>query len=86
MSFDSTVSTIKERLLERFAHAKGQVGPGWKDQLAASYEYFNTRQGEAVMRSVSQAHSNPKRGHVDRIEMVTIALEKLANIQNTPTV
>lgn len=83
---DSTVVTIKERLLKRFGRAKEMVGAGWKDSLANSDPFFNTRQGEMFMHSVAQAYSNPKRGHVDRIERVTIGLEKIAGIENPPVV
>lgn len=77
-----TVPTIKERLLKRFGRAKEKVGIGWKDKLASKDKFFNTRTGEAYMRSVAQAHSDPKRGNVDRIERVTIALEKIAGIKS----
>lgn len=83
---DLTVLTIKERLLERFGRAKEIAGNGWKDLLANADPFFDTRNGEAYMRSVAQAYSNPKRGHVDRIERVTIALEKIAGIHNPPVV
>lgn len=72
--------SIKQRLLARFGKAKEIVGPGWKDALAKSDPFFNTREGEAYMRSVAQAYSDPKRGHVDRIECVTLALERIAGI------
>ncbi|WAC12239.1 hypothetical protein [Dyadobacter pollutisoli] len=72
--------SIKQRLLARFGKAKEIVGPGWKDALAKSDPFFNTREGEAFMRSVAQAYSDPKRGHVDRIECVMLALEKISGI------
>ncbi|CAG5068523.1 hypothetical protein DYBT9623_01254 [Dyadobacter sp. CECT 9623] len=72
--------SIKQRLLLRFAAAKKIVGYNWRDKLAKHDPFFNTRDGEAYMRSVGQAHSDPKRGHVDRIEAVTLALEKIAGI------
>lgn len=81
---ESTVPTIKERLLARFGRAKEMAGGNWKDQLAASEPFFNTREGETYMRSVAQAFSNPARGHVDRIERVTLALERIVGIQNPP--
>jgi hypothetical protein len=72
--------SIKQRLLTRFGKAKEIVGPSWKDALAKSDSFFNTRDGEAYMRSVAQAYSDPKRGHVDRIECVTLALERVVGI------
>ena len=81
-----TVPTIKERLLKRFGRAKKKVGWGWKDKLAEKDPFFNTRTGEAYMRSVAQASSDIKRGNVDRIERVTIALEKIAGIKSPPIV
>ena len=74
--------SIKERLLLRFGEARKQVGPGWRERLAGHDSFFNTREGEAYMRSVAQAYSNSSRGHVDRIERVTLALEKLAGIKS----
>ena len=71
---------IKQRLLTRFGRAKEMVGPKWKDRLAGYDPFFNTRTGEAYMRSVGQALSDPKRGHVDRIERVTLALEEIAGV------
>ena len=81
-----TVVPIKERLLNRFGRAKKIVGAGWKDKLAAKDPFFNTRTGEAFMRSVAQAYSDNKRGNVDRIERVTRALEKIAGIKSPPIV
>ena len=59
----------------------------WWDQsgkigLQDMTHFFNTRTGEAYMRSVGQALSDPKRGHVDRIERVTLALEEIAGVIN----
>ncbi|WP_225865711.1 hypothetical protein [Dyadobacter aurulentus] len=79
-SIQRTGSSIKQRLLLRFAEAKKIVGTNWRDKLARHDPFFNTRDGEAYMRSVGQAFSDPKRGHVDRIEMVTLALEEIAGI------
>lgn len=72
--------SIKQRLLARFARAKAIVGPKWKDALSKSDPFFDTRTGEAYMRSVGQACSDPRRGDVDRIERVTVALEFIAGI------
>jgi hypothetical protein len=72
--------SIKQRLLARFVHAKAAVGPKWKDALSKSDPFFDTRTGEAFMRSVGQACSDPRRGDVDRIERVTVALEFIAGI------
>lgn len=77
--------SIKQRLLARFGKAKEIVGTRWKDALAKSDPFFNTREGEAYMRSVAQAYSDPKRGHVDRIECVTLALERIAGV-NEPMI
>ncbi|MCF2486968.1 hypothetical protein [Dyadobacter sp. CY347] len=74
---------IKQRLLLRFGKAKGMVGPKWRDKLAKHDKFFDTRTGEAYMRSVAQALSDPRRGDVDRIECVTLALEEIAGINQT---
>ena len=81
---EQTVTTIKERLLTRFGRAKELVGTNWRNVLAETDPFFNTKTGVDYMRSVAQAHSNAGRGHVDRIERVTIALEKIAGIENPP--
>lgn len=82
----ATALTIKERLLIRFVRAKDAVGGNWRNVLAESDPFFNTKRGSDFMRSVAQAQSNGLRGHVDRIERVTIALEKIAGIENPPIV
>jgi hypothetical protein len=74
--------TIKQRLLIRFRKAKEMAGPKWRDKLAEHNNFFDTRTGEAYMRSVAQALSDPRRGDVDRIECVTLALEEMAGIVN----
>lgn len=81
-----TVPTIKERLLRRFERAKGAVGLNWRKILAEKDPFFNTKIGVDYMRSVQQASSNSGRGHVDRIECVTRALEKIAKIKSPPIV
>ncbi|SEI73706.1 hypothetical protein SAMN05216327_103509 [Dyadobacter sp. SG02] len=81
---DGPVLPIKQRLLIRFAKAKTVVGPKWREMLAQNDAFFDTRTGEAYMRSVAQAFSDPKRGHVDRIEQVTLALERIAGINANP--
>jgi len=81
-SADRPILSIKQRLLLRFAKAKAVVGPKWREMLAQNDAFFDTRTGEAYMRSVAQAFSDPKRGHVDRIEQVTLALEKIAGISS----
>ncbi|MCE7071442.1 hypothetical protein LZG74_14080 [Dyadobacter sp. CY327] len=74
--------TIKQRLLIRFRKAKEMAGPKWKDKLASHDAFFDTRTGEGYMRSVAQALSDPRRGDVDRIECVTLALEEIMGIVN----
>lgn len=74
---------IKQRLLLRFGKAKEMAGPKWRDKLAKHDKFFDTRTGEAYMRSVAQALSDPRRGDVDRIERVTLALEEIAGISQT---
>jgi hypothetical protein len=83
-SADRVILPIKQRLLLRFARAKAIVGPKWREILARNDPFFDTRTGEAYMRSVGQAFSDPKRGHVDRIEQVTLALERIAGIRSSP--
>ena len=81
---DRAMVPIKQRLLHRFAKAKGMVGSKWRESLAQHDPFFDTRTGEAYMRSVAQAFSDPRRGNVDRIERVTLGLEKIAGIVPVP--
>lgn len=81
---DPAIVPIKQRLLQRFAKAKEMVGPKWREKLAQHDPFFDTRTGEAYMRSVAQAYSDARRGHVDRIERVTRALERIAGITSSP--
>ncbi|GAB2780612.1 hypothetical protein GCM10027275_25220 [Rhabdobacter roseus] len=78
--------SIKERLLSRFERAREAVGPHWRKALAEADAYFNTKAGYDTMMAVSGAASSPRQANVDRIERVTLALEKLAGIENGPVV
>lgn len=79
-----TVLTIKERLLIRFKRAKAIVGENWRDALAENDPFFNTMKGVKYMNTVGQAVSDSRRSDADRIEKVTIALEKIAGIESVP--
>jgi len=48
--------------------------------LAENDPFFNTKLGGDYLTSVAQAVSDSSRGNVDRIERVTVALEKVAGI------
>jgi hypothetical protein len=72
--------SIKERLLKRFIKSRNIVGKNWRGVLAAQDPFFNTKLGGDYLTSVAQAVSDSSRGNVDRIERVTIALEKAAGI------
>ena len=76
--------TIKERLLSRFFVAKDIVGSDWKTTLSENDPFFDTKKGVDYLHSVSRAVHNPKLANVDRIERVTMALEKIANIKSIP--
>lgn len=78
--------SIKERLLIRFIKSRNIVGKNWRGVLAARDPFFNTKLGGDYLTSVAQAVSDSSRGNVDRIERVTIALEKAAGIPCTPIV
>jgi hypothetical protein len=78
--------SIKERLLVRFIRSRNIVGKNWRSVLAARDPFFNTKLGSDYLTSVAQAVSDSSRGNVDRIERVTIALEKAAGINSTPVV
>lgn len=78
------VPTIKERLLSRFYAAKDVVGSRWRTILAENDPFFNTKIGGDYLASVTRAMYNPKLASPDRIERVTVALEKIANINAEP--
>lgn len=78
--------TIKERLLKRFIRARNLVGKNWRGVLAANDPFFNTKLGSDYLTSVAQAVSDSSRGNVDRIERVTVALEKMAGISSISVV
>ncbi|MCF0040663.1 MULTISPECIES: hypothetical protein [Dyadobacter] len=73
--------TIKERLLLRFIKSRNVVGKNWRGVLASRDPFFNTKLGGDYLTSVAQAVSDSSRGNVDRIERVTVALEKIAGIK-----
>ncbi|KQS28126.1 hypothetical protein [Dyadobacter sp. Leaf189] len=78
--------SIKERLLIRFVKSRNIVGKNWRGVLAAHDPFFNTKLGGDYLTSVAQAVSDSSRGNVDRIERVTLALEKAAGIRSVPIV
>jgi hypothetical protein len=78
--------SIKERLLTRFIKSRNIVGKNLRGVLAKSDPFFNTKLGGDYLTSVAQAVSDSSRGNVDRIERVTIALEKVAGITPVPIV
>jgi hypothetical protein len=78
--------SIKERLLIRFIKSRNQVGKNWRGVLASKDPFFNTKLGSDYLTSVAQAVSDSSRGNVDRIERVTVALEKVAGIKSFPVV
>ncbi|WP_426292033.1 hypothetical protein ACN9ML_18520 [Dyadobacter endophyticus] len=74
---------IKERLLERFNNARKIVGASWRQALAESDPFFNTLEGAGWMNQTTGAATKSTRISVDRIERVTLALEKVAGIQGS---
>ena len=78
--------SIKERLLIRFIKSRNIVGKNWRGVLANQDPFFNTKLGADYLTSVAQAVSDSSRGNVDRIERVTVALEKAAGIPLHPVV
>ncbi len=74
---------IKERLLDRFNKAREVVGVNWRQSLAQSDPFFNTLEGAGWMNQTTGAVSKSTRISVDRIERVTLALEKVAGIEGS---
>lgn len=78
------VLTIKERLVIRFKRAKAVVGQNWRIEMAKADPFFDSREGVNYMRSVAQEVSQVGRCNVNRLERVTLAMEKLAGIKSEP--
>lgn len=76
--------TIKERLVDRFAEAKKELGAHWRYHLEKSDPFFATREGGIYMEQTAGALANAKRVSVDRIERVVLAMEKLTGVQSQP--
>jgi hypothetical protein len=83
-SGSAVIIPLKERLFQRLLFAKEQVGRDWKNKLADSDPFFDTKRGTDYMNSVSRGLSNKSTVGPDRLERVTLALEKLAGIDSQP--
>ncbi|MGG7666641.1 hypothetical protein [Dyadobacter sp. BHUBP1] len=77
---------IKDRLLARFVIARNHIGKSWRQSLARTHHFYGTHEGQAYLVSVVQAVSDKSRGHVDRIERVTLDLEEIVGIKSGPEV
>ncbi|MCE6989852.1 hypothetical protein [Dyadobacter sp. CY323] len=73
--------TIKERLIMRFVVARDILGKDWRDELAENDPFFNTKLGLTLWDQYLKRFLTLQRGHVDRIERVVVAMEKLAGIK-----
>lgn len=73
--------TIKERLLYRFHFSRSLMGKNWRGKLLKADPFFDTKKGQDFITSTVQACSQPKRGQVDRIERVVVAMEKVLRIE-----
>lgn len=78
--------TIKERLLDRFIHARTVLGQGWQRKVIALDSYYDTFDGAQVMTKAGQAVTNPGMIGVDRLERLVLVMEEAAGIQNPPVV
>ena len=79
------VPTIKDQLLARFVVARDKLGRGWRKQLAESNPEFDTLEGANDMKLITEAlNSKKRRGQVDRIKKIVLALEDLAGIPHPP--
>lgn len=75
---------LKDRIYQRFLAAREKVGNDWRNQLAESDPFFNTKKGSDYMQSVARGISNKALASADRFERVTLALEKIAGIESKP--
>lgn len=78
------ILTLKDRIFNRFLVAKEKVGSDWRNKLAESDPFFNTKKGADVMQGVARAMKDKSLASADRFERVTLALEKIAGIDNAP--
>ncbi|MGX5854547.1 hypothetical protein ACWKW6_12935 [Dyadobacter jiangsuensis] len=84
-TISNEVPSIKSQLLDRFKAARGVVGKDWRGQLAQFDPYFNTKPGVDDMTLIGQAaNEGSRRGQVDRIKRVVLAIERLAGIPHAP--
>ncbi|MCW3120416.1 MAG: hypothetical protein JWM28_4498 [Chitinophagaceae bacterium] len=80
----AAILPLKDRIFNRFVVAKGKVGADWRNKLAESDSFFNTKKGADYMQSVARGMSNKSLVSADRFERVTLALEKIAGIDGKP--
>ncbi len=79
------VPPIKEQLIVRFLAAREALGKKWRTMLSEADPYFYTKPGVEDMTLVAAATlKERRRGQVDRIKRVVLAMEKLAGIPHVP--
>ncbi len=79
------VPSIKSQLLSRFVAAREIIGKDWKTRLSGFEPYFNTKPGVDDMNQAAQAtNEGQRRGQVDRIKRVVLAMERMAGIPHAP--
>lgn len=79
------VPTIKDQLLDRFVVAKEKLGRRWRKQLVEAYPEFNTLEGANNMKIIADSvNSRQRRGQVDSIKKIVLAMEVLAEIPHAP--
>lgn len=77
-------AAIKERLLCRLKRVKQEVGPQWRELLAAhDPDFYDSLEGTRYMLTAAQALTNPRRGSIHRLERVTRSLEEIATTIHT---
>lgn len=69
--------TIKSRLMSRFVVARNILGWRWQKILGDHDVFFTTAEGCRCISQTAQAVSDPFRGHVDNVERVVLAMEKI---------
>ena len=76
--------TIKERLIERFNSATMKIGTVWRVKLVAADPEFNSFDGGKLIQQTSVLGSRPASMNVDKLEKITLAVEKLAGMETEP--
>jgi len=80
----SNCTTKKADLLRRFRIAREAIGPRWRSRMAAQYPFYDTRQGQLIMASATDALRHERYISVAKLEPLVIAMESILEPSTTP--